>query len=255
MPQPRAVGYAEPIALDVAALQCLIDFLDDPSEPRWRHRMLLVPSAAEDMYWAACPPGPDPGGFDMRDLFVLPRDWNLAPDYSVPRNGEGLVRRARELAALLDFRTERAVESCEAAQDGVRPGTHAHTAQLTFHELREKQFEEEFFALQARTHAQARTRTKLALLRARRTKQEEPFDLSTGWTPDAWNPLVPGLVQSPFISTRWPDQRLHAHLDSGMQDVELPPDRQEVPASTKKMHFKQSVNLVHVIGNMKVKTI
>jgi hypothetical protein len=246
MPQPRAVGYAEPIALDVAALQCLIDFLDDPNDPCWRPRKLLVPRAPEDIYWAACPPGPDPGGFDMRDLFVLPRDWNLAP-----HNGEGMVRRARELAALLDFRTERAVESCQAPLYWTS-APHARIDQWTFHELHDKQLKEEI--AQARNHAQARTRTKLALLRALRTKQEEPFDLSTGWTPDARIPLVPGRVQSPFISARWPDQRLHAHLDSGMQDVELPPDRQEMPASKKEKHYKRSVNLRHVIGNMKLKT-
>jgi hypothetical protein len=245
MPQPGAVGYAEPIALDVAALQCLIDFLDDPNDPCWRPRKLLVPRAPEDIYWAACPPGPDPGGFDMRDLFVLPRDWNLAPDNSVPRNGEGMVRRARELAALLDFRTERAVESCQAP---------LYIDQWTLHELHDKQLKEESFALQARTHAQARTRTKLALLRALRTKQEEPFDLSTGWTPDARIPLVPGRVQSPFISTRWPDQRLQVHLDSGMQDVELPPDRHQMLPSKKAKNEKRSVNLRHVIGNMKLNT-
>ena len=249
MPQPGAVGYAEPIALDVAALQCLIDFLDDPNDPCWRPRKLLVPCAPEDIYWAACPPGPDPGGFDMRDLFVLPRDWNLAPDYSVPGNGEGMVRRARELAALLDFRTERAVETCQAPLywTSVPP---AHSApEWTVHELHDKQLKEEF--AQALTHKQACTRTKLALLRALRTQQEEPFDLSTGWTPGARTPLVPGRVQSTFISA---EQRLHAHLASGMQDVELPPDPQEMPTSKKGKHYKGSVNLRHVIGNMKLKT-
>jgi hypothetical protein len=249
MPQPRAVGYAEPIALDVAALQCLIDFLDDPNDPCWQPRKLLVPLAPEDIYWAACPPGPDPGGFDMRDLFVLPRDWNLAPDNSVPRNGEGMVRRARELAALLDFRTERAVESCQAPLYWTSAPP-ARIPEWTFDELHDKQLN----AHEQLPDKQARTRAKLALHRALRTKQEEPFDLSTGWTPDARTPLVPGQVQSPFISARWPDQRLHAHLDSGMQDVELPPDRQEMPASKKPKHYKRSVNLRHVIGNMKLNT-
>ena len=41
--------------------------------------------------------------------------------------------------------------------------------------------------------------------------------------------------------------------DIGMQDVELPPDRQEMPASKKAKHYKGSVNLRHVIGNMKLK--
>ena len=201
----------------------------------------MVPRAPEDIYWAACPPGPDPGGFDMRDLFVLPRDWNLAP-----HNGEGMVRRARELAALLDFRAERAVESCQAPLY-CTSAPHARIDQCTFHELHDKQlnWEEIYWA---RSYAQARTRTKLALLRKLLPRG------SSGWTPDANVPLVPGRVQSPFSSARWPDQRLHAHLDSGMQDVELPPDRQEMPASKKPKHYKRSVNLRHVIGNMKLNT-
>jgi hypothetical protein len=236
MPQPKAVDYAEPIALDVAALQCLIDFLDDPNDPCWGPQKLLEPRAPEDS-WAACPPGPD-----MRDLFVLPRDWNLAPDYSDRRfTDEGMLRRARELAALLDFRTERAVEWCQAPlywTSAPHVGTPSYGCCGPLHD---KQLKEEF--AQALTHAQARTRTKLALLRKRD---------SSGWTPDASIPLVPGRV-CPFSSARWPDQRLHAHLDSGMQDVELPPDPQEMPASKKDKHYKGSVNLQHVMGNMKLK--
>ena len=153
------------------------------------------------------------------------------------------MRRARELAALLDFRTERAVESCQAPLYWTSAPP-ARIPEWTFHELHDKQLN----AHEQLPDKQARTRAKLALLRKLLPRG------SSGWTPDANVPLVPGRVQSPFISARWPDQRLHAHLDSGMQDVELPPDRQEMPASTKPKHYKRSVNLRHVIGNMKVNT-